>query len=90
VETENLSACVKANCKLCKSEIVLNLSVIKIECVIEVLINPIIRTRTRHSRRSYCPTPDNIIFMVSRNLGYLSFHEICHHDVIIHYMYICL
>jgi hypothetical protein len=50
VETGNPSVCATVNCKVCKSEIVLcclYLSVIKSECVIEVLINPIIRNRTR-------------------------------------------
>jgi hypothetical protein len=51
VETENPSACATVNLKVCKSAITpycLYLTVIKRECVTEVLINPTIRTRTRH------------------------------------------
>jgi hypothetical protein len=51
VETANLSACTTVNWNVCKSAIALYclyLSVIKRECVTEVLINPIIPTRTRH------------------------------------------
>jgi hypothetical protein len=51
VKTENPSVCATVNWKLCKPEIALYclyLSVIKRECVTKVLINPIIRTRTRH------------------------------------------
>jgi hypothetical protein len=51
VETKNPSACATVECKVCKSAIALYclyLNVIKSECVTEELINPIIRTRTRH------------------------------------------
>jgi hypothetical protein len=51
VETENSSACAVVNWKVCKSAIVLYcfyLSVIKRECVTNVLINPIIRTTKLH------------------------------------------
>jgi hypothetical protein len=51
VETDNPSACAAVKCKLYKSKIALcclHLSLIKRECVTEVLINPIIRTRTCH------------------------------------------
>jgi hypothetical protein len=63
MKTENPSACETVNCKVCKSAIALcylYLSIIKRQCVTEVLINPIIRTRTRHSRHAYHPTRDNI------------------------------
>jgi hypothetical protein len=43
-----------------KSAIALYLSVIKRECVTDVLINPTIRNITRHSRHAYHPTRDNI------------------------------
>jgi hypothetical protein len=39
----------------------LYLNVIKRECVTKVLINPSIRTRTRHFRRAYHPTRGNMI-----------------------------
>jgi hypothetical protein len=51
VETENPSACATVNWNLCKSAIALHclyLSVTRRECVTKLLINPIIRTRTRH------------------------------------------
>jgi hypothetical protein len=51
VETENPSACATVGCKACKSAIALYclyLSVIKRECVTEMLINPISQTRIRH------------------------------------------
>jgi hypothetical protein len=51
VETKNPSACATVNCQVWKSAIALYclyLIVIKRECVTKVLINPIIRTRTRH------------------------------------------
>jgi hypothetical protein len=51
VKTEKPSACATVECKACKSVVALyclHLSVIKGECVTKVLINPIIRTRTRH------------------------------------------
>jgi hypothetical protein len=63
VETENPSAWATVKWKVCKSATVLYclyLSVIKRECVTEVLINPIIRTRTRHSRHAYYPARDNM------------------------------
>jgi hypothetical protein len=56
VKTENPSACATVNWKMCKSTIPLYslyLRVIKRECVTNVLINPIIRTRTRHFCRVY-------------------------------------
>jgi hypothetical protein len=62
VKTEDPSVCAMVNWKVCKSAIVLYclyLSVIKRECVTNVLLNPIIRTRTRHLRRAYHPTRDN-------------------------------
>jgi hypothetical protein len=46
---------------MCKSANTLYLNVIKSECVTQVLINPFIETRTRHSRRAYHPTYDNIL-----------------------------
>jgi hypothetical protein len=51
VETDNPNACTTVNWSVCKSAIALyclHLSVIKRECVTEVLINPTVRTRTRH------------------------------------------
>jgi hypothetical protein len=60
---ENPSVCVTVNWKVCKSKTALYdlyLNVIKRECVIKVLINRIIQTRTRHFRRVYQPTGDNI------------------------------
>jgi hypothetical protein len=51
VEKEDPNACATVNWKVYKSAIALYclyLSVIKRECVTKVLINPIIRTRTRH------------------------------------------
>jgi hypothetical protein len=49
VETENPSACATVNCNWCKGEIVLcylYVNVIKSECVTQLIINPIIQTRT--------------------------------------------
>jgi hypothetical protein len=46
---------------VCKSVIALYLNVIKKEFVTKVLINPIIRTRTRHFRREYHPIRDNTL-----------------------------
>jgi hypothetical protein len=46
------------NYNACKSVIALYLNVIKRQIVTKVLINPIIRTRTRHFRRAYHPTRD--------------------------------
>jgi hypothetical protein len=57
---------------VCKSAIVLYLSVIKRECVTKVLLNPIIQTRTRHFRRVYHPTRDSISFIVN----YLDFPSV--------------
>jgi hypothetical protein len=52
VETENPSVCATVDWKVCKSVIALcclcNLSVVKRVCVTKLLINLIIRTRTRH------------------------------------------
>jgi hypothetical protein len=56
--------CAMGNWKVCKSAIVLYclyLSVIKREDVTKVLINPIIRTRTRHSHHAYHPTRDILV-----------------------------
>jgi hypothetical protein len=50
-------ATVKYKCRNSDSAVLI---VIKRECVTEVLINPIIRTRTRHFRHAYYPTRDNI------------------------------
>jgi hypothetical protein len=72
VKAGNPSACAEVNWKLCKSAIALYclyLSVIKRECVTEVLINPIIRTRTRHFRHAYHPTRDNIYIKRKRERG---------------------
>jgi hypothetical protein len=63
VEAESPSACATVNCKVCRSAIdlyYLYFSVIKRECVTEVVINPIIQTKTRHFRCVYHPTRDNI------------------------------
>jgi hypothetical protein len=49
VKTNNPSACAMVNWKLCKSAIALYLR----EYVTKVLINPIIRTRTRHFCHAY-------------------------------------
>jgi hypothetical protein len=46
---------------VCKSAIALYLSVSKRERVTEVLINPIIRTRTRHFRHAYPHSRDSIL-----------------------------
>jgi hypothetical protein len=62
VKTQNPSACTTLNWKVCKPAIALYclyLSVIKTECVTEVLINPNIRTR--YFRHAYHQTRDNII-----------------------------
>jgi hypothetical protein len=61
METENLSACATVNCKLCKYSDSAVLIVIKRECVTEVLINSIIRTRTRYFRHAYHPTSESIL-----------------------------
>jgi hypothetical protein len=68
VKTGNPSACAAVNWKVYKSAIALfclNLSVIKRECVTEVLKNPIIRTRTHHFRHAYHPTRDILVSEVS-------------------------
>jgi hypothetical protein len=68
LETENPSACAAMNWNVCKSTIALYcpyLSVIKRECVTYVLINPIIRTRTRHFCHVYHPTHDNMYFLTT-------------------------
>jgi hypothetical protein len=44
---------------VCKSAIALYLHRLR-ELVTKVLINPIIRTRTRHFRRAYHPTRDSM------------------------------
>jgi hypothetical protein len=64
VETENPSACAMVECKMCKSVIALYLSVIKRESVIEVLINPIIRTITCHF-----VTHTNLLVTIFRGLS---------------------
>jgi hypothetical protein len=43
--------------------VLLYVSVIKSECVTQLLINPIIRTRTRHISGMYHPTRHNIIML---------------------------
>jgi hypothetical protein len=48
------------NWKVCKWEIALYLSVIKSERVTQLLINPIIRARTRHFSGVYQPTRHNM------------------------------
>jgi hypothetical protein len=63
VETDNPNACATVNWKVCKSAVALYclyLSVITKECVIEVLINPIIQTRTCRLCHMYHPTIDNM------------------------------
>jgi hypothetical protein len=64
---ERTNVCVAVNYNVCKSAIVLYglyVNVIKSECVTQVLINPIIRTRTRHFLRVYQPTGDIIIIII--------------------------
>jgi hypothetical protein len=61
VETKNPSACATVDWEVCKSAIGMYLSVIKRESVTEVLINQIIRTRTRCFRHAYHPTRDNVL-----------------------------
>jgi hypothetical protein len=66
VETENPSACATVNWKFCKSAIALyGLWVQPVLTIIEsdrkVLINPIIRSRTRYYRHAYPHTRDIII-----------------------------
>jgi hypothetical protein len=63
LKTGNPSACATMKWKVFKSSIALYylyLIVSKRVCVIKVLINRIIRTRTRHSRHAYHPTHDNM------------------------------
>jgi hypothetical protein len=77
VKMENPSACAALKWKVCKSAIALYclyLSVIKRECVTKVLINPIIRTRTRQSRRAYHPARDILVSEVggSNRMGFIS------------------
>jgi hypothetical protein len=59
---------------VCKSMIALYFSVIKRECVTEVLINPIIRSRTRHFSRAYHATRDILVSEVdgSDHIGFFS------------------
>jgi hypothetical protein len=56
---DDQSARIMMNCKLWKSAIALYLNVIKRTCN-QVLINPIIRTRTCHFRRAtiFCHPPN--------------------------------
>jgi hypothetical protein len=64
VETENANACATVCCKWCKSAIALYclyVHVIRCECVTQVLINLIIRTRTCHFSGMYDPTRHNIL-----------------------------
>jgi hypothetical protein len=64
VETENHSACATVCCKWCKSAIALYcqyISVTTSECVTQLLINPIIRTRTRLISGVYHHTCHSII-----------------------------
>jgi hypothetical protein len=70
VEPENPSACATVNRKLCKSAKALYLSVIYTDSVTEVLINPIIRTRTRHFRHAY-HLQVTIYFVVIQNYALL-------------------
>jgi hypothetical protein len=60
LETENPSVCATVNWKLCKSAMVLYLSAIKRTCN-QVLINPIVRTRSRYFHHAYHSTCDNIL-----------------------------
>jgi hypothetical protein len=64
VERETPSACATLNGKVCKLAIVLYglcVSVIKSECVTQLLINPIVRTRTRLISGVYHTTRHNIL-----------------------------
>jgi hypothetical protein len=58
VKTENPSACVTVNCKLCKPAIALYSLQLR-ETVTEMPVNPIIRSRTRYFRYAYPPTRDS-------------------------------
>jgi hypothetical protein len=63
VETENPSTCATVNWKVCKWAITLYclyVCVIKCECVTQLLINPIIWTRTCHFSGMYHHTRHNI------------------------------
>jgi hypothetical protein len=63
VERENPSACATVVCIWCKWEIVLYclyVSVIRCECVNQLLMNPIIRNITRHFSGVYHHTRHNI------------------------------
>jgi hypothetical protein len=60
VETEDPNACATVCCKLCKSGISSYLSAIKSVRVSQLLINPIIRTRTRLISGVHHPTRHNI------------------------------
>jgi hypothetical protein len=67
VEREFPSACATVSWKVCKSAIALcclYFNLFKRECVTKVLINPIIRTRTRLIRRVYQPTRHSIYFLM--------------------------
>jgi hypothetical protein len=64
VETENSSACATVNWKVCVSAIAmycLCVSVNKSECVTQLLINPIIRTRNRLISDVYHPIRHNLV-----------------------------
>jgi hypothetical protein len=77
VNTKNPSACVKAKWKVCKSAVALYclyLVAIKRERVIKVLINPIIRTRTRHFCCVYHPIRNNNFFQKMVEAGSHSVH----------------
>jgi hypothetical protein len=61
VKTEDPSAYVTMNCKLCKSGIALyQLQLRKI--VTEVPVKPIIRFRTRYFRHAHPTTRDNVLW----------------------------
>jgi hypothetical protein len=65
VETGNPSACETVKCKVCKSAIAgycLYVCGIRCECVNQMLINPIIRTRTSLISGVCHPTRHNILF----------------------------
>jgi hypothetical protein len=64
METESPIACATLKWKVCKSAIALYclyVRVIRSECVTELLINPIIKTRTRLISGMYHPTCHGII-----------------------------
>jgi hypothetical protein len=58
VKTEVPGSCETVNCKLCKSAIALYCVLLR-ELVTKILINSIIRTRTRHFCHAYHPTCEN-------------------------------